>query len=428
MYDLTIIGAGWAGFNAALRAKSLGLKTALIEESLIGGTCLNSGCIPAKTYLYSAKILEEVRKAKSFGVEINALPSVDFLTMLARKERIIRHLRQGMESRLAGIDFLRGRAQIAQSRLIKIADQEIQTKYILLAVGSRAVELPGFPFDGKKIVSSEQLLNLDKIPQSLLIIGGGVIGCEFAQFFSALGAKVTVVEITGQLLPGADKEIAVKLEIIFRKKRINVFTRTDARGMDLNNFELVLVCAGRKARIEGLEEIGIKTEKNGVSVNEYLQTSAADIYAAGDCTGKLMLAHFACYQGITAVKNIACSGNPVQAVHSAVPACIYTAPEIAVIGLNEEQAKLNFSGVKINKFDFLGSGMARIQDETEGFIKIISEEKTGRILGAHIIGPRAVELISLFGLAMSSGLSVAALKQTIFAHPTFAETIAEALD
>ena len=185
---------------------------------------------------------------------------------------------------------------------------------------------------------------------------------------------------------------------------------------------------GRKARIEGLENLGIKVGKTGISVDDYLQTSVFNIHAAGDCTGKLMLAHFASYQGIIAVENIAARGNAKKADNAVVPACIFTAPEIAVVGLNEEQSRINVSGIKINKFDFLSSGMARIQDETEGFIKVISEERTGKILGAHIIGPRATELISVFGLAMSSGLSVKLLKQTIFAHPTLSEAIAETLD
>ncbi len=428
MYDLTIIGAGWAGFNAAITAKSLGLKVSLIDESLIGGTCLNFGCIPTKTFVQSVKILEKTKKAKLFGVEVATLAQANFPEIQSRKERIIQRLRQAMESRLSGIDFIKGSAEILENHRIKTTDREILTKHILLSTGSRAFELPGLEFDGKKILSSEQILNLDKIPGSLLIIGGGVIGSEFAGIFSALGTKVTVVEMMPQLLPGVDKEIARKLETIFKKKKINVFTKTDVRTMDLNNFELVLVCVGRKARMEGLDTLGIKTSKTGIIIDDYLQTSVADIYAAGDCTGKLMLAHFAAYQGITAVKNIAFPQNLLKADNAVVPACIFTSPEIAVVGLTEEQASLGGVGYKINKFDFLGSGMARIQDEAEGFLKIISEEGTGKILGAHIIGPGATELISVFGLAMSSGLGVKALKQTIFAHPTLSEAIVEALE
>jgi dihydrolipoamide dehydrogenase len=428
MYDLIVVGAGWAGFNAALQAKSLGLNVALLEENLTGGTCLNSGCIPTKTLVQSVKILEEARSARIFGIEIKEQPQADFSAIQARKERIIQQLRQAMESRLAGIEYKKGRVEILDSQRVKTEDKIIQAKNILLATGSRAAELPAFPFDGKKIISSDQILNLGTVPGSLLIIGGGVIGCEFAQVFSSLGSKVTVVEIMPQLLPGIDIEISRRLETVFKKNKITVKTNVDARTIDLNGFELVLVSVGRRPRVEGLEGPGIEIIKSGIQVDDYLRTSVPNIYAAGDCTGKLMLAHFASYQGIIAAGNAAKPGNARKADNSVIPACIFTSPEIAVIGLNEEQARQNGSAVKINKIDFLASGMARIQAQTEGFIKIISDQKTGKILGAHIIGPKATELISVFSLAMSSGLGVKALKETVFAHPTLSEAIVEALD
>jgi dihydrolipoamide dehydrogenase len=243
-----------------------------------------------------------------------------------------------------------------------------------------------------------------------------------------LGSKVQVAEITDQLLPGVDREIAKKLETVFKKKKISVSVSTDAKTVDLNNFELVLVCVGRKPRIEGLDALGIVTGKSGIIVDDYLRTSVDNIYAAGDCTGKFMLAHYASYQGICAAENIAKFSAPRKADNAVVPACIFTSPEIASVGLNELQASQVCSAIKINKFDFLGSPMARIQDEAEGFIKIISEEKTGKLIGGHIIGPKATELISIFTLAMSSGLNVAQLKRTIFAHPTLSEAISESLD
>lgn len=428
MYDLTIIGAGWAGFNAAIRAKSLGLKVALIEEDLIGGTCLNAGCIPTKIFVQSSKILEISRKAGSFGIEIGVEPKINFAQIQLRKNKIIQQLAKGMESRLAGIDYLSGNAKIINNQSLKVNDKDLATKFILLASGSRPFELPGFSFDKKKIISSDEALNLNEVPESILIIGGGVVGCEFAQIFSSFGSKVQVVEIMDQLLPGVDREISKKLETVFKKKKISVFTSTDAKTIDLNNFELVLVCVGRKPRNEKLEAMGIATGKSGILVDDYLRTNVENVYAAGDCTGKLMLAHYASYQGICAVENIAKPGSPGKADNAIVPSCIFTSPEIASVGLNELQAGQLNSGIKINKFDFLGSGMARIQDETEGFIKIISEEKSGKLIGAHIIGPKATELISIFALAMSSGLNIIQLKKTIFAHPTLSEAISEALD
>jgi len=427
MYDLSIIGAGWAGFNAALRARSLGLKTALIEESSIGGTCLNRGCIPTKTLVQSAKILEESRKAGIFGIGISSLPQVDFLTVQARKDNIIRQLAKGMESRLSGIDYLSGSARIADNQLIKISGREISTKNILLAVGSSPVELPGLPFDGKKILSSDQLLKLETIPGSLLVVGGGVIGCEFAWIFASLGSKVSVVELSDQLLPGVDRDIARKLETVFKKKGVGVSTSTDAGSIDLNNFDKVLVCVGRKANYREFAEIGIETGRSGFVVDDHLRTSVDNIYAAGDCTGKLMLAHYASYQGVIAAENIRSPQDQRKADNTIVPACIFTSPEIACVGLTEAQARQSNAQVRVSKFDFLGSAMARIQDETEGFIKVVSEGGSNKLLGAHIIGAKATELISVFALALNYGMDANQLKRTIFAHPTFAESIVESL-
>jgi dihydrolipoamide dehydrogenase len=428
MYDLTIIGAGWAGFNAALRAKSLGMKVALVEESFIGGTCLNHGCIPTKTLVQSAKIIEEIKKARNFGISVNIEPQLNFLEVIFRKDKIIQQLRKGMENRLTGIDYFSGHGQLLDNRRIKINDREIQSSHILLSQGSVPFELPGFPFDGKRVISSDQILKLDKIPSSLLIVGGGVIGCEFAQIFSSFGTKVTVIELMGQLLPGVDQEIARKLETIFKKKKISVFTSTDAKIFDSKDFELILVCVGRYPRIEGLDKLGIAAGKSGIIVDDHLRTSVENIYAAGDCTGKLMLAHYASFQGICAVENIKSPDKPCKADNRVVPACIFTSPEVAFAGLTEEQARKNNFQVKVNKFDFLGSGMARIQDETEGFIKIISDVESGLLLGAQIIGPKATELISIFGVSLSSGLAVKDLKNTIFAHPSLSEAVFEALD
>ncbi len=428
MYDLTIIGAGWAGFNAAIRARSLGLRTALIEESFIGGTCLNRGCIPTKTLVQSAKVLELARKAGTFGIKTGPAAEVDLELVQARKARIVQQLRQSMESRLSGIDYLAGQAEIISNQQVKVNGKDIPTKNILLAAGSTPCELAGFAFDNKKIFSSDQILELTKLPGSLLIIGAGVVGCEFAQIFSSFGTKVTVADVAPQILPGVDSEIARKLETVFKKKRIAVFTSSDARKFDLNGFEMVLVCVGRKPRIDGLDKAGIAAEKSAILVDDYLRCSLPNVYAAGDCTGKLMLAHFAGYQGICAAENIRYPQELKKADNNIVPSCIFTSPEISSVGLSEEQARQSGPGIKINKFDFLGSGMARIQDEAEGFIKIISEQKSGKVLGAQIIGPKATELISFFTLAISENLTVSQLKKTIFAHPTLSEAIMDALE
>jgi dihydrolipoamide dehydrogenase len=427
-YDLAVIGAGWAGFNACLRAKELGLKVALIEREQIGGTCLNRGCIPTKTLLQSARVYNLAKKSNTFGINITN-PQVDFNKIQERKDKIIQQLRQGMQFMLKDIDFFNATAEILSNEELKIGNETIKTKFILIATGSKPLELKGLKFDGKKSISSDELLNLKEIPKSLLIIGGGVIGCEFASLFSSLGTQVNVVEKMPQLLPGEDKEVAKKLETIFKKKGIKVNTNTDATTLALSDYDLALLCVGRTPQTDtlGLEKIGIELERGKIVVDECLKTNIPNIYAAGDCTGKIMLAHFASYQGRIAAENIAHHGNPKTVEEANIPNCIFTDPEIASVGLSEQEAQNKNIEIKINKFDFLGSGMARIMDETEGFIKMISDSKTERILGACIIGPKATELIGILGLATSCNLSLSQISDTIFAHPTLSESVNEAL-
>jgi dihydrolipoamide dehydrogenase len=428
MYDLSIIGAGWAGLNAALAAKELGLKVCLIERAQLGGTCLNLGCIPTKTLIQSAKVFALSKKSDTFGIEI-ANSKIDFHKVQERKDRVIQQLRSGLESILKNIDLLNQDAKILSHSELEVQGKLIETKSILIATGSQPAELNGFKFDSKRIISSDDILNLKEIPNSLLIIGGGVIGCEFATLFSTLGTQVTIAEKMPQLIPGEDKEIAKKIETIFKKKGIKVNTDTDAATLDLKSYELILVCVGRMVKTAGLgiEKLGIKTDKGKIVVDDYLKTNIENIYAAGDCTGKIMLAHFASYQGIMAAKNIACPANPQKVNHTAVPNCIFTDPEIASVGQKEADAKSKGLDIKISKFDFLGSGVARILDERDGFIKIISDQKTGEILGGSIIGPRATELIAILTLAVSARLDISGIRNTIFAHPTLSESIGEAL-
>ena len=428
MYDLTILGCGWAGFNAALRAKQLGLKVCLIEKALIGGTCLNLGCIPTKTLIQAAKIYTLARKSEAFGIEIRN-PKINFQKLQQRKEKVIQGLSSGMQFMLKNIDFLNKEARILSSNELSTGQETIKTKFILIATGSKPIELAGFKFDGKKILSSNDILTLKEIPASLLVIGGGVIGCEFASLFSSLGTQVTIAEKMPQLLPGEDAEVATKIGTLFKKRGIRVNINTDAHSLKLGDYSLILVCVGRVPATEslGLEKAGIKLDKGRIVVDEYLKTNIANIYAAGDCTGKTMLAHFAAYQGSVAAWNIAHPEKPKKADNVNIPNCIFTDPEISSVGLNEETALAGGLDIKINKLDFMGLGMARITDETEGFLKIISEKSTDKILGASIIGPRATELIAILTLAVSSQLKVSQLKDTVFAHPTFSESIGEAL-
>ncbi len=425
-YDLAIIGAGWAGFNATLRAKKLGLKTVLIEKSELGGTCLNRGCIPTKTLIQSAKIFSLVKKSANFGVE-SSVPQINFLKVQERKQRIITGLRQAMQSGLKDIEYITSEAQFTSDKSIKTSKGNIDFKSAIIATGSVPFELPGFKFSDK-VISSDAMLELDRIPSSLLVIGGGVIGCEFASLFCALGSKVTIAEKLPNLLPTEDIEIAKKLENTFKKRGIKAITSADASKLDLNAFEKVLASVGRKPNLEGLglEIAGIKTENNKIIIDDFLKTSAGNIYAAGDCTGKVMLAHFAAYQGELAVENIA-GKAPVKFDTTVVPNCIFTDPQIASVGLNEDKAKESNIAIDIKKFDYMGSGMARIIDETDGFIKLVIAKDSEKLLGASIIGPGATELISGLTIAVKSGLALKDLRSIIFAHPTLSEIIAEAI-
>lgn len=428
-YDLAVIGSGWAGFNAALRAKKHGLRVALIEKGQIGGTCLNRGCIPTKALLQSAKAFTLTKKAAIFGIETSS-PQINFSEIQARKNRIIQQLRQSMESALKGIDFINQQARILSANTIEAGSRQISAKFMLIASGSEPAQLPGLKFDFKKIISSNEILDLNNIPKSLLIIGGGAIGCEFASLFCAFGVQVSIVELTPQLLPGADKEIARKLESIFKKKGIKVATNTDANNLDFTQYELILLCIGRTSVSGGLglDNLGVRLEKNRIIVDEYLRTSIPNIFAAGDCAGKICLAHFAAYQGNIAAANIIDPSRLKKADLSSVPSCIFTDPQIGSVGSTEEEARNKGVDIRVGKFDFMGSGMARILDETDGFIKIIFNNKTDEVIGASIIGPRATELIATLTQAVQLRLKGASLRELLLAHPSLSESISEAIE
>lgn len=425
MYDLAVVGAGWAGFNAALKAKELRLKVCLIESDKIGGTCLNRGCIPTKTLIASAKAFLLTKKSSVFGIELEN-PRLNFVKIQARKDKIVNQLAQAMQSRISGIDFIKSNALIASPNEIKTDARLISTKSILIATGSSPSQLPQLKFDREKIISSGQALELSEVPPSLLIVGGGFIGCEFASLFSILGSQVAIAEKMTNLLPQEDKEIARKIETIFKKKGIQVITGADINALDMKNYSRVLVCVGRTPNTSGLglEGLGIKLDKNRIAVDDYLKTNLANIYAAGDCASGLMLAHYAAYQGKVAVENIV-SNNTHRADNKIVPACIFTEPQISSVGLNEENAVSLGIPVVAHKFDFRASGAAWIIDETEGFIKIVTNRQTQEVIGASIIGPQASELIAILALAISAHLTSRQIRAVIFAHPTLAESIQE---
>lgn len=426
MYDLVVIGAGWAGFSAASYAAKNGFKTAIIEKDSLGGTCLNYGCIPTKAILNTTKLFSQFKKSAKFGITVSA-PSLDLARLNQRKNEVVSSLRGGLEFLIKSnkIDLLKGEAEIISQNQVKVDGQVLEAKYILIATGSRPMELPKIKFDGNTVISSTDALSLSEMPKKALIIGGGVIGCEFAEVFISFGAQVEIVELTTNLLPGVDREIAKRLEAILKKRGAKISLNTDAATLSFSDYDKVLLCVGRTACSDCFKDLSIQRDRGKIAVNEYLQTNIPNIYAAGDCIGGYLLAHVASYEGRLAVKNMA-QGNKQKTDYRAVPAGIFTNPEIACVGLSEEEARKNSSDIIVRKFDFRSLGMSYVIDEPEGFVKIISDKKEN-LLGASIIGPKATELIHVLALALHNRLTISQIHDTIFAHPTISEAIAETL-
>ncbi|MFA4981411.1 MAG: dihydrolipoyl dehydrogenase [Candidatus Omnitrophota bacterium] len=439
-YDLAIIGSGPGGYVAALYASRRKLKVCVIEKGLVGGTCLNRGCIPTKSLLNSASMITVIKEASAFGVDTGSV-SIKFDKMMSRKDETVLKLRTGIETlfRANSIDLIRGQARISGPDTVTVPGAEdIYAKNMLIAAGSKTTSLNTIKTDEADILSSDGILSLRSAPKSLVIIGGGVIGCEFAGLFNTLGTKVTVVEFMDRLVPNLSCEISKKLELLFKKRGIEVFASSGAEsaekkqgvavkisGGKVIETEKVFVAVGRTPDIEslGLADCGIKTEKNRIAVDEHLMTSVKGIYAIGDCVGGPLLAHKASYDGILACDNIL--GDSRKVDYSNVPNCIWTDPEIACVGLTEEEAKSRVSGVKIAKFPYLASGKAFLMGKPEGFIKIIGDT-AGNVLGVEIFGAGACELIAEAVLAKTMGINIKDWARAVHGHPTLSEIIQEA--
>lgn len=426
MYDLIVIGAGWAGFSAAEYASGIGLKVALVDRGLLGGTCLNYGCIPTKTLLNTTKLFSQFKKCAKFGINCSQ-PDIDLTRLNQRVKEINSQLRGGLEFRLKSrkIDFFKSHAELVSPNQAKIEGSVLEAKYILISTGSRPIELPKIKFDGTKIISSTEALEISDVPRGLLIIGGGVIGCEFAEIYGSLGSAVEIVELTSGLLPGMDREVSRKLEVILKKRGVKISLNTDASALDFGAYDKILLCVGRAAHSDCLGSVEVKKERGRILVDEYLRTSIPNIYSAGDCIGGFLLAHVASYEGRLAVKNMF-GADKEKASYRAVPSAVFTNPEIAAVGLSEEAARAEFGEIIIKKFDFRALGMSYVLDETEGFVKIIAD-KDESILGASIVGPKASELIHVITLALNNRMKLSQVRDTIFAHPTISEAISDAL-
>ena len=449
-YDLVVIGAGPGGYVAAIRAAQLGLNVAVVEKDQPGGVCLNWGCIPSKAILTSAEMYEDLKHGEQYGIKVSGL-SFDYPQVIKRSRAVADRLAKGVKYLLKKnrVPLFKGTGRLeAKNRVVIEARgqeaQQIDAERILIATGSRERTLPGLEVDGTQVLTSYEALTEQAIPESIVIIGGGAIGVEFAYIYSTFGSRVTIVEMEKQLLPGVDSEIAKELERSFKKKGIEVLTRTMFHRLEkypgrveviLDNVgdlkertaNKVLVAVGR-APISadlGLEEAGVGMDRGYIQVNEQLQTANTAIYAIGDVNGPPLLAHAASEEGRAAVEYM--TGEREKGLDSSrIPACIYCQPQVAVLGLNEEQAQAQGYAVKVGKFPFRALGKALASGHDEGLVKLVVDKEYGEVLGCHIVGRGATDLIAEVGLARTLEATTAELRETVHAHPTLSEAIMEA--
>jgi len=449
MKRVVVIGGGPGGYVAAIRAAQLGADVTLVEKGELGGTCLNRGCIPTKVLLHTAELYSSVKGGKRIGLNAEGL-SVDWKTLMDRKSSVVKQLTNGVKALLSsnGVSIVQGEGSFAAPQEVLVTKKDgtkesLKGDAFVIATGSMPVKLPlpGMDLDG--VITSDEALSLDEIPESIVIVGGGVIGMEFASVFSSLGSQVTVVEMLPEILPPMDSEMAAALKKIMERKGVRFHTSTTVAGItrekDLLQVKAkageeelslagkkVLVAVGRKPYTAGLnlEGIGVKVERGRITVNERMETSVAGIYAIGDCASPIMLAHVAMTEGATAAENI--MGEHKAMNYKAVPNCLYTSPELAGVGLTEEEAKKRAGEVKVGRFPLAANGKALILGETQGMVKIIADAKYGEILGLHILGPKATELIAEGAMAMTLEATLEEITSTIHAHPTVGEAIFEA--
>ncbi|WP_174734196.1 dihydrolipoyl dehydrogenase [Mesobacillus harenae] len=458
-YDLVIIGGGTGGYVAAIRAAQLGLKTAVVEKGKMGGTCLHKGCIPSKALLRSAEVFATAKKSEEYGV-ITSEVKLNFLKVQERKQKIVDQLHKGVLHLMkqGKIDVFEGTGRIlgpsifspmAGTVSVEMNNGEenemLIPKNVIIASGSRPRSLPGMEVDGHYILTSDEALALEALPKSMIIVGGGVIGIEWASMLSDFGTEVTVIEYADRIIPTEDKEISKEMQRLMKKKRVKVITSAKVLPETLQkgdgvtisaevngeqkefHAEKLLLSVGRQANVEGmgLENTDLEVTKGYIAVNEYFQTKESHIYAIGDVIGGLQLAHVASHEGKIAVEHIAGS-KPEPLDYNRISKCIYSSPEAASVGLTEDEAKGKGFNVKIGKFSFKAIGKALVFGETDGFVKIVADKDTNDILGVHMIGPHVTDMISEAGLAMVLDATPWEVANTIHPHPSLSEAMGEA--
>jgi dihydrolipoyl dehydrogenase len=448
-FNLVIIGTGPGGYVAAIRAAQLGLKTAVVEKEELGGTCLNWGCIPTKSWIMTAHLFEMIRRAKEFGIDAGE-PRINWPALLERKNKVVKQLTGGVGILLKGrsVEIVKGAARLTAPNRMTVTStagsSELSADNVMIATGAYATMPPGFKLDGERVITSQEALALSKQPRRIAVLGGGVVGCEFACFFAAIGTEVTLIEMLPRLVPAEDDEVAQALEREMKKQKITLHLGTKVEGMKDGEggalaltltggktvtVDTVLVATGRRPYTEGLglEALNVaRGDRGRITVNDRLQTSVRNLYAIGDVTDIKQLAHFASAQGKAAAEVIA--GHPAQTNWRAVPAATFTSPEIASVGLTEREARAQGHELKIGRFPFRAHGRNIADGETTGFVKILADAGSDQLLGAHIFGARASDLIHECALAIAADLNAGDLAHAIHAHPTFTEAIGEAAE
>jgi dihydrolipoamide dehydrogenase len=449
-YDVAILGSGPGGYVAAIRASQLNLKTVLIERENLGGICLNWGCIPTKALLKSAETYALFNHANEFGLSAQNI-SFDFKKIIDRSRKVADINSKGvaflMKKNKITVVNGNGKIKSASTIEVKSADgkkTEIQAKHIIIATGGRPRSIPGMDIDGENIIEYRKAMSLEKKPESMVIIGAGAIGVEFAYFYNQLGTEITIIEMLDSILPIEDHEITNQLAKSFKKNKINIHTsakveaiKKTKEGVEVSFSkdgsketviaEKALMAIGIQGNVEdlGLEETGVKVEKSFIPVNQWYETNIAGIYAIGDVTGPPLLAHVASHEGIICIEKIA-DKSPHALDYNSIPGCTYCQPQVASIGMTEAAAKEAGYDVKIGRFPYAASGKARAIGERDGLVKLIFDSKYGELLGAHIIGAEATELIAEVGIAKTLETTATELVNTIHAHPTLSEMIMEA--
>ncbi len=446
-YDIIIIGSGPGGYVAAVRAAKAGKTVAIVERDEAGGTCLNWGCIPTKALLKSAQAYNYCIHAANYGIEVSGEVKPDMAKIVARSRTVAETMNKGVQMLLkkSGVELIKGFGRIVAAGMVDVDGTEYEADNIVIATGARPREMAFMPIDHKHIISSKDALALDRLPESIIIVGSGAIGSEFAQLYATLGTKVTIVEYMPQLMPLEDEEVAKAIERSFRKLRVGVMTSTTVKsarvidnhcevevegkkGAETLTAEYVLSAVGIKSNIEniGLEEVGVKVERDKIVVDDHYRTSVEGIYAIGDVIATPALAHVASAEAICCIDGI-CGRNPEPIDYSTVPSCIFTVPEVASVGLTEKQATEKGIACTVGRYQFAASGKAMAAGERDGFVKLIFDERK-RLIGAHLVGANVTEMLGEPTLAKALGATARDIARTIHSHPTMNEGIMEAAD